>query len=328
MTEPQDAQSTASSTVSSTGSSAFAPIESVGALLDAARREGLRLVTSQADFDQTGLDFRVVHAHDEDGVPWVVRTPRRPAVVASARVEARVLALVRKHLPVAVPDWRVHTDQVIAYPRLVDVPAISIDPEAGVRWHRLDPAAPSDAFIASMAAALAALQRIGAAEIEAAGVPVKSIDDARQAHARAMDETRAVLAPPDVVWARWQRWLANDAIWPRHLALVHGDLHPGHMLLDEGGRLTGILDWTEAHIGDPSTDFALFAGAFGKGVLDTLITRFEAAGGATWPGLAAHAAERWAAWPAMAAKWGVDSGNEGVIEHARSFLPGLVAESA
>ncbi|WP_437290570.1 macrolide 2'-phosphotransferase [Sorangium sp. So ce406] len=323
MTERQERQDT-----SSTGSSPFAPIESVGALLDAARREGLRLATNHADFDQSGLDFLVVHAEDEDGVPWVVRTPRRPAVVASARVEARVLALVRKHLPVSVPDWRVHTDQVIAYPRLVDVPAISIDPEAGVRWNRLDPAAPSAAFIASMAEALAALQRIGAAEIEAAGVPVKSIDETRQAHARAMEETRALLAPPDALWARWQRWLANDAIWPRHLALVHGDLHPGHMLLDEGGRLTGILDWTEAHLGDPSIDFALFAGAFGKGVLEACIARFEAAGGTTWPGLAAHAAERWAAWPALAAKWGVDSGNEGVIEHARSMLAGLAAESA
>ncbi|WP_437602554.1 macrolide 2'-phosphotransferase [Sorangium sp. So ce590] len=307
--------------------SSFAPIDSVGALLDAARREGLRLVTSHADLDQTGLDFLVVHAHDEEGVPWVVRTPRRRAVVESARVEARVLALVRKHLPVAVPDWRVHTDQVIAYPRLGDVPAVSVDPEAGVRWTRVDPAAPSAAFIASMAEALAALQRVSAAAIEAAGVPAKSIDDVRQLHARAMDETRAALAPPDVLWARWQRWLANDAVWPRHLALVHGDLHPGHMLLDEGGRLTGILDWTEAHLGDPSVDFALFAGAFSKAALDACIARFEEAGGTTWPGFAAHAAERWAAWPALAAKWGIESGNEGVIAYARSMLDQLASES-
>ncbi|WP_437490573.1 macrolide 2'-phosphotransferase [Sorangium sp. So ce1014] len=311
----------------SPASSSFAPIDSVDALLDAARREGLRLVTSHAEFDQTGLDFLVVHAHDEEGVPWVVRTPRRRAVVESARVEARVLALVREHLPVAVPDWRVHTDQVIAYPRLGDVPAVSVDPEAGVRWNRVDPAAPSAAFIASMAEALAALQRVGAAAIEAAGVPMKSIDDARQLHALAMDETRAALAPPDVLWARWQRWLANDAVWPRHLALVHGDLHPGHMLLDEGGRLTGILDWTEAHLGDPSIDFALFVGAFGKAALDECIARFEAAGGATWPGLAVHALERWAAFPALAAKWGVESGNEGVIAHARSMLGQLASES-
>ncbi|WP_437916182.1 macrolide 2'-phosphotransferase [Sorangium sp. So ce302] len=318
---------TGSNEISSLSSSTFAPIDTVGALLDAARREGLRLVTSHADFDRSGLAFLVVHAHDEQGVPWVVRTPRRIAVVASARVEARVLALVRQRLPVAVPDWRVHTDHVIAYPRLGDVPAVSFDPEAGPRWSRVDPAAPSEVFIASVAEALAALQRVDAAAARSAGVPVKSIDDARQLHARAMDESRAALAPPEALWARWQRWLANDAIWPRDLALVHGDLHPGHMLLDEGGRLTGILDWTEAHIGDPSVDFALFVGAFGKAALDACIARFEAAGGTTWPGLAAHAGERWAAFPAIAAKWGVESGDEGVIAHARNLLAGIVAES-
>nr|AAY32962.1 putative macrolide kinase [Sorangium cellulosum]CAI43930.1 putative phosphotransferase [Sorangium cellulosum] len=316
-----------SSTASSTASSDFAPLDSPGALLDAARREGLRIVAPRADFDQSGLDFLVVHARDEEGVPWVVRTPRRLAVVKAARVEARVLALVRKHLPVAVPDWRVHTDQVIAYPRLGDVPAVSFDPEAGVRWNHVDPAAPPAAFIDSMADALAALQRIDAAAIEAAGVPVKSIDDERATLARAMDETRSTLSPPEAVWARWQRWLADDARWPRHVALVHGDLHPGHMLVREDGRLTGILDWTEAHVGDPSSDFALFAGAFGKAVLDAVIARFEAAGGPAWPGLAAHAAERWAAWPALAAKWGIDMGNEAVIEHARSHLEKIAAES-
>ena len=62
---------TGSNDVSSPGSTSFAPIDTVGALLDAARREGLRLVTSHADFDRSGLAFLVVHAHDEDGVPWI-----------------------------------------------------------------------------------------------------------------------------------------------------------------------------------------------------------------------------------------------------------------
>lgn len=311
--------------LSSTLSPSFAPLDSAGALLEAARREGLRLAGTQADFDATGLDFLVVHARDEQGVPWIVRTPRRMAVVASARVEARVLALVRAHLPVAVPDWRVHTDQVIAYPRLGDVPAITIDPAAGVVWNRLDPAAPSAAFLDSFAGALAALQRIDPRAIEEAAVPTKSLDDARELHARAMDETRALLAPPEELWARWQRWLADDAVWPRHLALVHGDLHPGHLLLAEDGRVTGILDWTEAHRGDPSTDFALFFGAFGKDALDAVLARFQAAGGQTWPGMAAHAAERWTAFPALAAKWGLETDNLGAIEHARAMVAAACA---
>jgi aminoglycoside phosphotransferase (APT) family kinase protein len=37
--------------------------------------------------------------------------------------------------------------------------------------------------------------------------------------------------------------------------LVHGDIRP-HNLLGENGRLTGILDWELAHIGDPVEDLA------------------------------------------------------------------------
>lgn len=37
------------------------------------------------------------------------------------------------------------------------------------------------------------------------------------------------LQPPAPVWSRWQRWLADDALWPEHVALVHDDLHPGHL---------------------------------------------------------------------------------------------------
>ncbi|MDC0743077.1 macrolide 2'-phosphotransferase [Polyangium mundeleinium] len=318
---------TEGSALSSAASSSFEPLDSAPALLAAARRAGLRVTTEMADFDRSGLDFLVVHAHDEEGVPWVVRTPRRLSVASAARVEARVLDLVRAHLPVAVPHWRVFTDQVIAYPRLGGVPAITVDPAAGVVWNRIDPQAPAAVFITSFAEAVAALQKVDARAIEAAGVPTKSIEDSRAEIARAMDDTRAVLAPPEVVWARWQRWLANDAIWPRHLAMVHGDLHPGHLLLDEEGRLTGILDWTEAHLGDPSIDFSIFAGAFGKTALESCIERFEAAGGTTWSGLAAHAAERWAAAPALGAKWGLTTGNDAVIEFSRTMLATIAQES-
>jgi hypothetical protein len=39
--------------------------------------------------------------------------------------------------------------------------------------------------------------------------------------------------------------------------LVHGDLHPGQLLLDRNGRLAGIIDWDEASLGDPAFDLQL-----------------------------------------------------------------------
>ena len=105
---------------------------------------------------------------------WIVRAPRRPDVVAAARIEGRVLQLVRPALPVAAPDWRVHAPEVIAYPRITGVPAISV--AAGEpTWHVLDPSAPAPAFIESMARTLATLQAIAPATAEATGAPVHVI---------------------------------------------------------------------------------------------------------------------------------------------------------
>jgi len=42
----------------------------------------------------------------------------------------------------------------------------------------------------------------------------------------------------------------------QRLSIVHGDFRIGNFLHNEAGRVTGILDWEMAHIGDPYEDFA------------------------------------------------------------------------
>lgn len=302
------------------------PITTPAELLAAAQRLGLELSAEVEEFDGMGLDFLVVHARDADGTPWILRTPRRPEVATSSYVEARVLRLVRPRLPAAAPDWRVHAPDVIAYPRISGTPAITLTAE-GPRWNILDPAAPSEVFLESFARALAALQSIAPEEAIRAGVPTTGIAAAREAMARSMAATREVLQPPVALWDRWQRWLADDASWPEHVALVHGDLHPGHMLLGTDGSLIGILDWTEARVTDPSVDLAMFYGCFGRPALERLVQRFAQAGGKVWPRLIDHAVERWVAFPALAAEWAMRVENPAVLEHARGQLAALTAEA-
>lgn len=38
---------------------------------------------------------------------------------------------------------------------------------------------------------------------------------------------------------------------------VHGDLYPRHLLLDAEKRLCGVIDWGDAHLGDPALDLSL-----------------------------------------------------------------------
>lgn len=44
--------------------------------------------------------------------------------------------------------------------------------------------------------------------------------------------------------------------------LVHGDLHLRHLLVDDAGRATGVVDWGDVCLADPAVDLAIGYAAF------------------------------------------------------------------
>jgi aminoglycoside phosphotransferase (APT) family kinase protein len=55
------------------------------------------------------------------------------------------------------------------------------------------------------------------------------------------------------------RWLAEaeSLPGPGAAAVLHGDLHFRHVLVDEDGALAGVIDWGDICRGDPSIDLSL-----------------------------------------------------------------------
>lgn len=282
---------------------------SLSSLLELARAHGLDLQPLRDELDETGLDFVVAHARDAADNTWILRAPRRPEVYRASVHERRVLDQVRSALKPAVPDFVVHTPELIIYPRLEGTPAMD----------RL-PAGSEPDFVRSFAETVAALQRA-----PCTGIAERTIEAERRDLGAAMQATRAELAPPDALWARWQRWLEDDAAWPTHRALVHGDLHPGHLLLGPTGVIWGILDWTEAEVTDPSIDLAMFYGCYGLAAFDAMLDRFAAVGGLVTPTLRAHCIERWLAFPALGAQWALRTGSDVALSFARTQVAGYVA---
>jgi len=287
------------------------------ALVSLARRHDVLLV-GDVEVNDVGLDFRAAFARDEGGVEWVLRVPRRPDVLPRAENEARVLKLLRGRLPVAVPNWMVTTPGLIAYPRLAGTTAVTVDPETKEpTWH-IDK--DSAEFAESLARALAALHGVDPAEAVAAGLKASSPDETRGAFSDDLDRVRREIGVGADLDRRWRAWLDDDASWPPFSALVHGDLHVGHVLVDETSRATGILDWTEAEVSDPAIDFVFHLMAFGEAGLDRLLAVYEAASGRTWPGIRSHVAERLAAFPVKYALFALTSGEAEHLQAARVQL--------
>lgn len=112
-----------------------------------------------------------------------------------------------------------------------------------------------------------------------AGLSVFTPEQARSSMKERMDKVKAAFGVDHALWDRWQTWLDNDAIWPKQIALIHGDLHAGHVLLDEESRVTGMSDWTEARVDDPANDFGAHLATFVEDALKSLINSYKNAGG-------------------------------------------------
>lgn len=293
-------------------------------ILVAARAAGLVLDDRRVELDESGADFMVAHARDGSGRRWIVRLPRRPDVLPRAEIERAVLRLVGPKLPVAVPEWRYFTPEVIAYPRMEGDPAATIDLNAGGYLFRFDAAHPPRSFVDSLGRALAALHAIPPDEAGDIGLRVRTPYQMRSELAEQMERAGELLTIPDGLWRRWQRWLAEDSYWPASSTLVHGDLHPAHILIDDEHRVIGLLDWTEAHVADPAMDFTLQFAAMGEVALDALLDGYRRAGGTTWPRMREHISESWLAYPVTVAEFARVSGEEA----HRAFAQQLVDAGA
>ncbi|MEM8706574.1 MAG: phosphotransferase family protein [Actinomycetota bacterium] len=126
---------------------------------------------------------------------------------------------------------------------------------------------------------------------------------------------------PAIRWGLNQLRREPPSVPDRH-TLVHADFRNGNMLVDEG-RLTAMIDWELAHVGDPMEDLAWIClrmwrfgnddrpvGGFGS--IEALRRGYEAAGG-VWRD---DAFDWWLA--ARSAWWGI-----GLAQQAAAFRAGL-----
>jgi aminoglycoside phosphotransferase (APT) family kinase protein/ADP-ribose pyrophosphatase YjhB (NUDIX family) len=100
------------------------------------------------------------------------------------------------------------------------------------------------------------------------------------------------------------------------VTLVHGDLGPAH-LLSQDGELTGVIDWTDARIGDPALDLAWVLYGSPEPFAEAVATTYGVTDEELSRGLAWHRLGPW-----YEVLWGqtggdreyVDSGLAGVLD--------------
>lgn len=290
-------------------------------VLEIAARQGLILNQDTLEFNESGLDFQVVFAVDQQENEWVLRLPRREDVMPRTKEEKKALDLVNEQITVfEAPNWSIYTNDLIAYKKLNGVPAGTIDHEVQNYVWELDINNVPDCFYQTLGKVLVALHNVPIEKAMKIGLTVHTPEEARQSMKKRMDVVREKIGVGDPLWERWQSWIQNNEMWPKKTGLIHGDVHAGHILIDKAGNVTGLIDWTEAKVSDMSNDFVILFRTFGEDGLELLINAYKEAGGYVWPKMKEHVIELEAAYPVAIAEFAILSGSDEYLQMARQAL--------
>lgn len=183
------------------------------------------------------------------GPDLAVRLPRRQSTAALIEHEQRWLPDLAMRLPLPIPaPVRVgHPSEAFPWPWSV------------VRWfpgHTALAAPPDDLrpLARALGQFLSALHR--PAPPDAPHNPVRSIPlDARTKRLHEHLDQLGDTLNRERVLAVWDRLVVTPR-WPGPPMWIHGDVHPGNLVLQDG-HLTAVLDFGDIGSGDPATDFAV-----------------------------------------------------------------------
>ncbi|WP_309135975.1 macrolide 2'-phosphotransferase [Brevibacterium oceani] len=240
----------------------------------------------------------------------------RPDVAARAAVEGRFLRNIAPQLSIAVPDWQIHTEELIAYPLLPGTPGLTLGDDGQPRWH-VDVESPE--YAESLGGVLAELHTVDPDAVRGSGIPILSPAEVRQ---RKRDDVARVDAEFDVAPSlrrRWREWLDDDSFWPTFTAVTHGEVYPAHQLMD-GPINVGILDWTTAAVSDPARDFVFHRASVSAAAFEMTIARYVEAGGRVWPRFAEHCDELYSATPVELGLLALQTGEPEHLQAARTQL--------
>lgn len=253
---------------------------------------------------ETGWDFVVV-----DTGSWIFRVPRGEWAAAHLRTERRLLALLRPRLPYAVPDMSIHAGAhgmpYVLYPRLPGRPSTCED---------------SAAVAGDVAALLTALHAVEPADALILGVAAPGKLDLDVLARRATAEVVPLLP-----WAAVAALHAAFAVLREPVpaeVLIHADLGEANLLVSSG-RLSGVLDWSDAHVGDPAMDLTWFVQCLGlagaRSALAAYVPPDSVPADELWRRAVAHATVQ----PVHAVLWGLDHGRPSYVARQLARLGGV-----
>lgn len=284
---------------------------------------GLDVVATRAP-QRTTTDYRYCGVLDDAGRHWVVQAPLHSSAAIALDAEAEALR------------------QLVAAARGGDLPFDVVDPagfapftegwrvmvyrELPGRELDLDSLRPGPGPTVSLGRAIAAIHELHGTLIADAGLPVYDAASYRSRRLAEVDDAARTGKVPPVLLSRWERALEDISLWRFRATPVHGDMAAENVLM-ANGQVVAVVNWSNAHVGDPAEDLAWLYAAAPEESLDTLEEAY-AMGRSEPPD--PHLVSRAQLYSELAvARWlmhGVRLENPGVVADAEGMLASLARQ--
>jgi aminoglycoside 2''-phosphotransferase len=222
------------------------------------------LAIERASLNRDGLLNDVVIVNGA----FVFRFAKRDFGFKDLKEEAEALRLLRKNvrLPIPTPFYVDH--EVMAYPL---IPGETLRRDLLMRLPETD----QQSIAGQLAQFFKELHGIPLEEIDEFSIPMAdalmTYEGWVKIYSRLRDKVFPLLLPDAREWAteHFESWLSDPANFEYEPRMVDTDIPPYHILFDrERRRISGIIDFGCAGLGDPAADFSCILYNYGESFMD------------------------------------------------------------
>ena len=201
---------------------------------------------------------------DTDGIQYVVREARGPKGNLKLATETQCIRAVKSAgiLPFRVPN-------LVSDSTTVDGHTLQISEFVYGSVLALDSLRATDPELRNLGSAIGAIHGLSVDKIRQSGVPEFSATQVREARIFEMDRAAATGRIPASLLQRWESALEDLDLFRFQPVVVHGNLVTGSVLELEGD-VSGVVNWSNLHIGDAAEDFVTFAANLDQEPLDAV----------------------------------------------------------
>ncbi|NOK64418.1 MAG: phosphotransferase [Chloroflexi bacterium AL-W] len=221
---------------------------------------------------ESGQNNIVLIVHDA----FVFRFARYMTSIDTLRKEVEILRYIQPFLTTAIPQpGFVHLDDSNIGESFVGYPFIAGKPLGRADFDTIDMPDVLDTLAHQLAVFLYELHSVSINAGPLAGFPIRgTMDQWRQMYQKVQNQLFVYMRPDAREHVQWHfaQFLEQNQLLPFIPVLRHGDFGLGNILYDSTTyRVTGVVDFGSAGLGDPATDLAGVLAGCGKSFLQQVL---------------------------------------------------------